>query len=123
MTGVSFKWKFVLDGSSSPWTSDPAHTTVQSGTKWFDNIDACVADALQCDLESAKENIEKTFLIIETKISGKWASLTDASLRQTLDVFAARRLFYPSVLYCSRNGATQPGQHHGYYTTSRYRPY
>ena len=92
MHHVEFCWKFVSDAT-------PVSVDVQNsmcGTQSYTNLDHCLADALNCQINPA--NIGSTKLVIEAEIYGDWTSLTNNDLRQTFNVYAARRLFYPTTL-------------------------
>lgn len=97
MHSVEFRWKFVSDCSPpSPWQEDAQHTLIERSMHWFSCLDECLADALHCAISPT--DVDSTHLVIEMKIYGDWRSLTNNDLRQTINVYAARRLFYPTTL-------------------------
>ena len=98
---VEFSWKFVSDVQPpTPWQNDAQHTLVERSTRWYKDLDECLAAALNCQIDSAEHDVENTHLVIEAKVFGDWTTLTNNNLRQTFNVYAARRLFYPTTLQC-----------------------
>ena len=83
---VDFSWKFVSD-----LDYDNEYSVYKRSNNWFKDLDECVANALSTHID---QNRIDSSLIIEVKIDGDWKTLTNNELRQTLNVYTARRLFY-----------------------------